>query len=297
MQVDFTCECGQWMRADVGAEPATAQCPACGSLLTVSLPAALGRAPQPRRKPTSGKAVAALVFGLCGLLPGLGVLSAPIGIGLGIAVLGKKLEGKGFGIAGIATGGVGLVFQGIVTLWVIMIVSLFRQMSGMMTAVGPTTAPALATTMPTTDQEIGAALAMEPIRPRSRRAAEAELTRAKTLHAARAAKPPNAYRALEHYARYLAFREGGGFEYARDAETCRALRQELVRRVRDKLDRARQFERQAQWQKAEGVYAELMKLVPDSDNAIHAGAATKKSVCRAMRGMPNGSVVIEKNDE
>ena len=53
MQVEFACECGQVMRAEIGADAATVRCPACGQMLTVQPPSPT--APQPASpKPVSG---------------------------------------------------------------------------------------------------------------------------------------------------------------------------------------------------------------------------------------------------
>ncbi len=62
--------------------------------------------PQPTEPPRrgSGMAIAALVLGLCGLIPFLGVLPALIGIVLGIIVLATGRPGKGLAIGGIIAG-------------------------------------------------------------------------------------------------------------------------------------------------------------------------------------------------
>jgi len=58
---------------------------------------------------TSGLAVAALVLGICGIIPCLGVLLGLIGIVLGIVALARNVGGKGFAVGGIIAGLVGIV--------------------------------------------------------------------------------------------------------------------------------------------------------------------------------------------
>ena len=58
---------------------------------------------------TSGLAVGALILGICGIVPFLGILLGGAGIVLGIVVLARNAGGRGFAIAGIVTGLGGLV--------------------------------------------------------------------------------------------------------------------------------------------------------------------------------------------
>jgi prepilin-type processing-associated H-X9-DG protein len=67
-------------------------------------------------QPGKGLAVAALILGLVGLIPLLGLVPAIVGIVLGIVALAKKRPGKGMAVAGIVTGGLGLVM---IPVWVI----------------------------------------------------------------------------------------------------------------------------------------------------------------------------------
>ena len=52
----------------------------------------------------AGLAVAALVLGLCGLFPLLGIVCAVLGIAFGIVSLARKCQGKGLAVAGIIAG-------------------------------------------------------------------------------------------------------------------------------------------------------------------------------------------------
>jgi hypothetical protein len=278
MEVEFACECGQMMRADVGPGPGTVRCPACGRMLTVGVPPPGAYAP-PQTKRASGKAVAALVFGLCGFIPGIGLLSAPVGIALGIAVLVKKLQGKGFGIAGIATGGAGLVVQTFLALWVYMMVVFFTGMARAVAAM-PATAPAVVAAQAMADVDIERALTLEFSRPVNDKAAEAELAEARSLYARRDEAPGHAYRSLKHFALHLAHKGIEGPEDPKNAAMCKALRQELAGKIRRKLDEAQRFQEQGKWQKAEAAYGELMEIVPDADNPIHASAASSRETCR-----------------
>ena len=60
-------------------------------------------------RPGKGLAVAALVLGLVGLIPVLGVIPAILGVVLGIVALAKKTPGKGMATGGLITGALGLV--------------------------------------------------------------------------------------------------------------------------------------------------------------------------------------------
>jgi prepilin-type processing-associated H-X9-DG protein len=67
-------------------------------------------APQPGK----GLAVAALILGLVGLIPLLGLVPAIIGIILGIVALAKKRPGKGMAITGIVAGAIGFIVMPLV---------------------------------------------------------------------------------------------------------------------------------------------------------------------------------------
>jgi hypothetical protein len=149
MQVQFQWECGQAIRMEQSEGPRSLQCPTCGKMLTVAGSAGplhsyvAGRAaPQP----AAGLSVAAMVFGICGIVPGLGVLAGPVGVVLGIVAMVKKRRGRGLAIAGIATGAASLftvqVLVGLYIYWMVMMFSAVSGMAGRM-AVPPTTMPAM----------------------------------------------------------------------------------------------------------------------------------------------------------
>ena len=71
-------------------------------------PVSLGYSP-PAQTGSSGLAIAALVLGVCGFIPVVGILTALVGIVLGIIVLAKHRPGKGLAIGGIASGAVSLL--------------------------------------------------------------------------------------------------------------------------------------------------------------------------------------------
>jgi len=66
---------------------------------------------QPAATPqkTSGLAVGALILGICGIVPCLGVVLGLIGIVLGIVALAKGAGGKGLAVGGIIAGLAGIV--------------------------------------------------------------------------------------------------------------------------------------------------------------------------------------------
>jgi len=284
MEVEFACECGQMMRAEIAPEGGTVRCPACGQMLTVRAPSPTATPPAQRERPAR-KAVVAMVLGLCGLLPAIGLLTAPIGIGLGIAVLVRKLRGRGYGIAGIATGAFGLVVVQTFTAGVVfMVVTVVRQVGAMVTSIAPATMPTMVTPANLDDREIREALTLHFGRAPHPQAGKAELAKAREFYARRDADPGNAYRALENFAWHLALKGGGGFDAPEDARAVETLRSELSASVREKLDKAGRFQTNGRWKQAAGAYAEVMQLVPDRTNVLHTTAAVQRESCRALAG-------------
>ena len=77
--------------------------------MTVTPPPVAPPVPHAAPQKTSGLAVTALVLGICGIVPCLGVLLGLIGIVLGIVALARNAGGKGFAVGGIIAGLVGIV--------------------------------------------------------------------------------------------------------------------------------------------------------------------------------------------
>ncbi len=69
------------------------------------------RGSRKQRKMAAKLAVAALVLGICGFIPILGLLCGPTGIILGIVALAKNTSRKGMATAGLITGGVGILLH------------------------------------------------------------------------------------------------------------------------------------------------------------------------------------------
>ena len=72
--------------------------------MTVTPPPVAPPVPHAAPQKTSGLAVTALVLGICGIVPCLGVLLGLIGIVLGIVALARNAGGKGFAVGGIIAG-------------------------------------------------------------------------------------------------------------------------------------------------------------------------------------------------
>ena len=107
--------CQQTMQIEDHLVGTQVSCPHCGKVLTAPpAPGAVGYAPADLRQKKTGLAITALVLGILGL-PGCIPLGL-VGVVLGIVVLVKASgnpqvdRGKGFAIAGIATGAASLVF-------------------------------------------------------------------------------------------------------------------------------------------------------------------------------------------
>ena len=58
-----------------------------------------------------GIAVAALVLGLCGFVPTLGLIAGPAGIVVAAIALARRSPGRGLAIGGLVCGGIGLVLN------------------------------------------------------------------------------------------------------------------------------------------------------------------------------------------
>ena len=116
--IDFRCqECGATFGAPEAMAGQSLTCPKCGGMATASLPTAVPVpiAPQantpyaPAARQSTGMAVAALILGICGLVPVLGAVPALLGIILGILVLAGRRGGRGLAIGGMVTGAVSLL--------------------------------------------------------------------------------------------------------------------------------------------------------------------------------------------
>jgi hypothetical protein len=86
-------------------------CPRCGQQTDIpSVQPMVMPYAEIRVTKTKGLAIAAMVLGLCGLVPFLGVLPALVGVVLGIVSLATARPGKGMAITGIVSGSLGLLF-------------------------------------------------------------------------------------------------------------------------------------------------------------------------------------------
>lgn len=106
-------------------------------------------APAAAKKESSGLAIASMVVGIltlvlfCWWAIGFGFIMAVVAIVLGIISLKKKAGGKGMAIAGIVTGGVSVVWNGIVTImFIIGLMMLGAASSSLKTAANEITATA-----------------------------------------------------------------------------------------------------------------------------------------------------------
>jgi hypothetical protein len=139
MSMIFSCPCGKQLRAEEEHAGRRTRCPGCGQELIIPAPSqpraadeglqVVAAPPSPQRRPmrsgeeprydqpaqTSGKAVAALIFGL--LSPCLVCVGGILAIVFGIMSLGEigrsphRLKGRGLAICGIVLGIVGFMFN------------------------------------------------------------------------------------------------------------------------------------------------------------------------------------------
>jgi len=301
MQVMFTCQCGQALRTEAGQTPVCVQCPSCGKMITVWPPAgSAGGAGGPQ--PAGGKALTALVLGLCGLVPVVGVLVAVPAIVLGLIVLVRKLPGRGFAIAGLSVAvGSLLTIQAGTALYAIMMYSMFTTISSR--AIMAPTATAWASAPPVTivgdmpadasaprlsADEIADALAMGFDLAENPGAAAAAIKKARLLYDARAL-PGNRFECLRQYDLHLARRGRASFADPADAEKHRQAYDELVEAIRGKYDRAEKLEEGRDWPGARKVYESILAEVPLVDNPIHVNALAGARRCDFM--LSGGAVV------
>lgn len=79
--------------------------------------------PRPAQKKVDGLAVAALVFGICGIVFSFCCIGAPFGIAaviLGIVALAKKTPSGGMSVAGIIMGGVSILLSIVMILYAVL---------------------------------------------------------------------------------------------------------------------------------------------------------------------------------
>jgi hypothetical protein len=295
MQVMFTCECGQALRTEVSQAPVNVQCPSCGKMITVWPPAGVSGGAGGSR-PAGGKALAALVLGLCGLVPVIGVLAAIPAIVLGLIVLVRKLPGRGFGIAGLSVAlGSLLTIQAGTVLYAIMIYGMYSAIAlrPMMVPTAsalaaPSPPPTIVGDMPTeasaprlSDDEIADALAMGFDLAEDPDAAAAAIQRARQLYDARAL-PGNRFECLRQYNLHLARRGRASFADPADAEKHRRAYDELVEAIREKYDSAEKLAGGGDWSGAGKIYESILAEVPLEDNPIHVNALAGAKRCDIM---------------
>jgi len=313
MQVMFTCECGQAMRTEVGQAPVGVQCPSCGKAITVWPPAGVSGPWGPRAggaggpqlagpAPACGKAVAALVLGLCGLVPIIGVLAVLPAIVFGLIVLARKLPGRGFAIAGLSVAvGSLLTIQVATAGYAFFMYMVFTRASSR--AVMVSTATALAPSRPVTvvgdmpenaaaprlsADEIADALAMGFDLGENPNAAAAAIEKARRLYDARDL-PGNRFECLRQYNLHLARRGRASFADPADAEKHRQAYDELVEAIRAKYDSAEKLAAAGDWPGARKIYESILAEVPLMDNPIHVNALAGARRCDIM--MSEGAAV------
>jgi len=294
VKVEFTCQCGQAIRTEIGSGERRVPCPACGRVVTLSpgvavpppAPPVVPRvaAAGPGSQPIGGKAVAALVFGVCGFIPGLGLLCAPVGIGLGIAVLVRKLRGRGFGVAGIATGAAGLlVVQTMFGMYIFMMVSFFRTVRGMTARAAVSAAPTtLAAAADLTDDDIAGALGEELVRVEDMVGPRRPLAEARAAYARRDAQAGSLYECVKCFRVYLAQRGLEKLEEPSDRQMLDAAQDELCEEVRRTYRQAEELETSGMWSQAAEAFGQVAEMVPDEGNEIHRSAAARQESCRDL---------------
>jgi len=306
MQVMFTCQCGQALRTEVGEAPVVVQCPSCGKAITVWPPAGIAGPWGPRAggaggpqlagpAPACGKAVAALVLGICGLVPVIGVLATLPAIALGLIVLVRRLPGRGFAIAGLSVAAGSLLTIQIATAgYAYFMYRMFTQTQAFISAKGAaaranryggsnvvSAEPAEAPVPRLSADEIADALAMgfdlaeDPI------VAAAALQKARRLYDARDL-PGNRFECLRQYDLHLARRGRASFADPADGEKHRQVYDELAEAIRAKYDSAEKLAAAGDWAGVKKIYESILAEVPLMDNPIHVNALAGTRRCDAM---------------
>ena len=142
--IEFACpKCNEILRVEDARGGCSLRCEHCGhvcaapisdeflqSLPTVTPTAAPTAAPMAYARPgpaqSTGLAVAALVLGICGLIPMAGALTALIAVALAVASLTTKRPGRGMAIAGFVMGVLSLIGHVVLIISVITMVNRAR---------------------------------------------------------------------------------------------------------------------------------------------------------------------------
>ena len=300
MAIRIACECGHVTWAEPAAASAGAvDCAACGRRLAVPAapPVIPGPPPTvaaylpgpPAPKPPAGMAVASMVCGISSLPFGacLGFISLIVGtvaVILGAVSLAKRRGGKGMAIAGVATGGVG-VLVGLLFLAIPLL------MLGGIAATGrptPMMLPTPADTMSTTKQpprvlgggEIATMLTGPLKRTANPARAKAELAKALAAYRRRSSDDLYLYECVQNFRLHLAY---AGKAQPDDPEHRRMFERagdELVDKVLTRYRRAGEFQKDGQWQKAIDAYRRVVALVPEPGHPLRRNVRKHMDYCK-----------------
>jgi hypothetical protein len=246
-------------------------------------------------QPAGPKALAALVLGLCGLVPVIGALAAIPAIMLGLIVLVRKLPGRGFGIAGLSVAvGSLLTIQAGTAGYAYFVYKMTSTMSSQFAAARATAVqanlytgkgvqlvPADASAPRLSADEIADALAMGFDLAEDLDAAAVAIQRARQLYDTRAL-PGNRFECLRQYNLHLARRGRASFADPADAEKHRRAYDELVEAIREKYDSAEKLAGGGDWSGAGKIYESILAEVPLEDNPIHVNALAGAKRCDVM---------------
>jgi hypothetical protein len=247
-------------------------------------------------QPAAGISVAAMVLGICAIVPGAGVLAGPLGIILGIVALSKKRRGRGFAITGIAAGAGGLLtVQALTALYIYMMAMVFSTFPAMMKRAAMTIPPPTATmpagispvfagapipgTQGMDDDDLRDAIEGHGDSVMDAAAATAALIEARSLYASRHAKAGNLFLCVRAYWKHRRANGNGELPSPDDVAKCDSAESELIEKIKATSFLAEMHVQNRWWAQAAEKYAELVQMVPEKDNRIQVNAVEAQAVC------------------
>jgi hypothetical protein len=211
-----------------------------------------------------------------------GLVLGVAAIGLSLAPVMGKTGGRGFGIAGLILGCVGLLFGlAMAGFWGVGVLGskgaslLFKPPP---VAVKSTPVPALPAVL--TGPDVTAALTGPLVRgPDSLRAAE-QLRQAVAAFPGRQDRPGGLFKCVQAFRLHLAFAQRTQPQDPEHARMFRTAGQELADQVLEQYRKAGDLEHDGQWAAAQTAYDEVLGLVPDGSNEVALNVRQHQHYCR-----------------
>lgn len=247
-------------------------------------------APWALKKPRKGLAIASMVVGLVSCFPCfslgcgfLGIIGGVVAIGLGIPAMIGRTGGRGFGITGVATGIVAIIFS-LVPLGLVGLLGTAGRFAG-----GPTSMPAGVTSADSTagvpprvltGSEVVRLLTGPIERQPDSAWAETWLQRALAAYRKRQTDDMFLYECVQNFRLHLAYSGKDRPEKPEHQQMLQQAGDELVDRVLEKYQEAGDLQQDGKWSQAIQKYREVIDLVPVRDDPVHKNVKEHMDYCR-----------------